>query len=146
MFLHPSQREIVERSYAGPARVAGSAGTGKTVAALHRAVRLARDTPSARILLTSFSQPLADALTAKVSVLAPDTGTIVPRITTASFQGIADPACGAKRRACGQARPAEECVQRTAARRHPICFNGLDGGVFTAAIDLRECPLRTGIL
>ncbi len=90
VFLHPSQREIVERSYAGPARVAGSAGTGKTVVALHRAVRLARDTPSARILLASFSQPLADSLTAKVSVLAPDTGSIVPRITTASFQGIAD--------------------------------------------------------
>lgn len=90
VFLHPSQREIVERSYTGPARVAGSAGTGKTVVALHRAVRLARETPSARILLASFSQPLAEALTAKVSVLAPDTGTIVPRITTASFQGIAD--------------------------------------------------------
>lgn len=90
VFLHPSQREIVERSYTGPARVAGSAGTGKTVVALHRAVRLARETPTARILLASFSQPLADALTAKVSVLAPDTGTIVPRITTASFQGIAD--------------------------------------------------------
>ncbi len=90
VFLHPSQREVVERSYAGPARVAGSAGTGKTVVALHRAVRLARETPSARILLASFSQPLADTLTTKVSVLAPDTGTIVPRITTASFQGIAD--------------------------------------------------------
>lgn len=90
VFLHPSQREIVERSFAGPARVAGSAGTGKTVVALHRAVRLARETPSARILLASFSQPLADALTAKISVLAPDTGTIVPRITTASFQGIAE--------------------------------------------------------
>jgi hypothetical protein len=90
VFLHPSQREIVERSYGAPARVAGSAGTGKTVVALHRAVRLARETPSARILLASFSQPLADALSAKVLVLAPDTGSIVRRITTASFQGIAD--------------------------------------------------------
>lgn len=90
VFLHPSQREIVDRSYAGPARVAGSAGTGKTVVALHRAVRLARETPSARILLASFSQPLADALTKKVAVLAPETGAIVPRITTASFQSIAD--------------------------------------------------------
>ena len=90
VFLHPSQREIVERSYAGPARVAGSAGTGKTVVALHRAVRLARETPSARVLLASFSQPLADALTAKVSVLAPDTSAIVQRITTASFQGVAE--------------------------------------------------------
>lgn len=90
VFLHPSQREIVERSYGAPARVAGSAGTGKTVVALHRAVRLARETPSARILLASFSQPLADALSGKVLVLAPDTGSIVRRITTTSFQGIAD--------------------------------------------------------
>jgi mRNA-degrading endonuclease RelE of RelBE toxin-antitoxin system len=37
VFLHPSQRTVVERAYAGPARVAGSAGTGKTVVALHRA-------------------------------------------------------------------------------------------------------------
>lgn len=90
VFLHPSQREIVARSFAGPARVAGSAGTGKTVVALHRAVRLARENPATRVLLASFSQPLADALARKVSVLAPDTGSVVPRITTASFQGIAD--------------------------------------------------------
>lgn len=90
VFLHPSQRDVVERSFAGPARVAGSAGTGKTVVALHRAVRLARETPSARVLLATFSQPLADALRTKVSVLAPETGSVVPRITTASFQGIAD--------------------------------------------------------
>ena len=42
VFLHPAQREIVERDYNGPARVAGSAGTGKTIVALHRAVHLAR--------------------------------------------------------------------------------------------------------
>jgi hypothetical protein len=30
VFLHPEQREWVERDYAGPARVSGSAGTGKT--------------------------------------------------------------------------------------------------------------------
>ena len=43
VFLHPEQREWVERDYAGPARVSGSAGTGKTIVALHRAVHLARD-------------------------------------------------------------------------------------------------------
>jgi UvrD-like helicase C-terminal domain/AAA domain len=90
VFLHPSQREIVGRSYAGPARVAGSAGTGKTVVALHRAVRLARANADARILLASFSQPLADALAKKIAVLSPETGANVPRIITASFQGIAD--------------------------------------------------------
>ena len=42
VFLHPSQRDLVGRRYTGPARVAGSAGTGKTIVAIHRAVRLAR--------------------------------------------------------------------------------------------------------
>ncbi len=90
VFLHPSQRDIVNRDFTGPARVAGSAGTGKTVVALHRAVRLAREDSEARILLTSFSDPLAEALKKKVNVLAPETGSVVPRITAASFQGIAE--------------------------------------------------------
>ncbi|MEE3503722.1 UvrD-helicase domain-containing protein [Acidiphilium acidophilum] len=90
VFLHPSQRALVERRFAGPARVAGSAGTGKTIVAIHRAVRLARENPVARILLVSFSQPLADAMARKLLVLAPETGTIVPRITISSFHGIAE--------------------------------------------------------
>lgn len=90
VFLHPSQRSLVERTFSGPARVAGSAGTGKTIVAIHRAVRLARDNPNARILLASFSQPLADAMAKKTLVLAPETGGIVSRITTSSFRGIAE--------------------------------------------------------
>lgn len=90
VFLHPSQRTLVERSFSGPARVAGSAGTGKTIVAIHRAVRLARENLNAKVLLASFSEPLAAALAKKVLVLAPETGGVVPRITTASFQGIAD--------------------------------------------------------
>ena len=90
VFLHPSQRALVERSFSGPARVAGSAGTGKTIVAIHRAVRLARENPAAKILLASFSQPLADALAKKLLVLAPETGGVVLRITTASFRGIAE--------------------------------------------------------
>lgn len=62
IFLHPAQRQIVEKSYKGPARVAGSAGTGKTIVALHRAVHLARSHPEARVLLTTFSGILANAL------------------------------------------------------------------------------------
>ena len=58
VFLHPAQRAIVERDYAGPARVSGSAGTGKTIVALHRAVHLARMHPNARVLLTTFSETL----------------------------------------------------------------------------------------
>ena len=70
VFLHPTQRSIVERRYNGPARVAGSAGTGKTVVALHRAVHLARTHPDARVLLTTFSDTLANALRVKLGRLA----------------------------------------------------------------------------
>ena len=61
VFLHPEQRQWVERDYAGPARVSGSAGTGKTIVALHRAAYLARTHPEARVLLTTFSDPGARA-------------------------------------------------------------------------------------
>ena len=55
-------RQWVEGNYSGPARVSGSAGTGKTIVALHRAVFLARAHPDARVLLTTFSDTLANGL------------------------------------------------------------------------------------
>lgn len=66
IFLHPEQRRIVERDYSGPARVSGSAGTGKTVVALHRAVYLAKNNPDTRVLLATFSETLANALKTKL--------------------------------------------------------------------------------
>ena len=66
VFLHPAQRELAERDFDGPARVSGSAGTGKTIVALHRAVCLARRHPEARVLLTTFSEPLAAALRSRL--------------------------------------------------------------------------------
>ena len=69
VFLHPSQQDLVKRSFSGPARVSGSAGTGKTIVALHRAVHLARINPDARVLLTTFSKPLANALRSKLARL-----------------------------------------------------------------------------
>jgi mRNA-degrading endonuclease RelE of RelBE toxin-antitoxin system len=68
-FLHPAQRQWVERDYNGPARVSGSAGTGKTIVALHRAVHLAQTQPDSRVLLTTFSDTLAHALTTKLKRL-----------------------------------------------------------------------------
>jgi mRNA-degrading endonuclease RelE of RelBE toxin-antitoxin system len=67
IFLHPSQQQWVMRDYAGPARVSGSAGTGKTIVALHRAVTLAREHPDARVWLTTFSSTLAHALQNKIN-------------------------------------------------------------------------------
>ena len=69
VFLHPAQRELVERTATGPTRVTGSAGTGKTIVALHRAVHLVRASPEARVLITTFSDPLAEALEAKRDIL-----------------------------------------------------------------------------
>src|SRR5258708_5826841 len=51
IFLHPAQRQWVERDYSGPARVSGSAGTGKTIVALHRAAVLARENVDSGVLL-----------------------------------------------------------------------------------------------
>jgi mRNA-degrading endonuclease RelE of RelBE toxin-antitoxin system len=69
IFLHPAQRELVERRFDGPVRVSGSAGTGKTVVALHRAAHLARTNPDSRVLLTTFSDTLANALRYKLRLL-----------------------------------------------------------------------------
>jgi len=60
VFLHPSQRRLVERHWNGPVRVLGGAGTGKTVVAMHRARWLARNAPQrGRILFTTFTRNLA---------------------------------------------------------------------------------------
>ena len=68
VFLHPAQRAPVTRDWKGPARISGSAGTGKTIVALHRAVHLARR-PDAQVLLATFSGPLAASLAGKVALM-----------------------------------------------------------------------------
>lgn len=60
VFLHPTQRRIVQKAYSGPARILGGAGTGKTVVAMHRAKYLASKCESQqRILMTTFTANLA---------------------------------------------------------------------------------------
>ncbi len=88
VFLHPAQRELVEQSFSGPARVAGSAGTGKTVVALHRAVHLARQCPDARILLTTFSDALANMLRIKLRRLAGHQPRVLEHIEVGSLDTV----------------------------------------------------------
>ena len=62
VFLHPSQRNLVEKDASGSVRVLGGAGTGKTVVAMHRAKWLAEhrfNRPQDRILFTTFTKNLA---------------------------------------------------------------------------------------
>jgi UvrD-like helicase C-terminal domain/AAA domain len=88
VFLHPEQRQWVERDYAGPARVSGSAGTGKTIVALHRAAYLARTHPDARVLLTTFSDTLANALQTKLKRLLGSEPRLAERIDVYSLDAI----------------------------------------------------------
>ena len=70
-FLHPDQAKLVRRSFNGPARIRGAAGTGKTVVGLHRAAYLAR-TRGGKVLVTTFVRTLPDVLQQLVRRLAPD--------------------------------------------------------------------------
>lgn len=88
VFLHPAQADLVERSFSGPARVSGSAGTGKTIVALHRAVYLARTNPSSTVLLTTFSKPLANALRSKLTSLAGNEPQVSARIIVKSVSAV----------------------------------------------------------
>ena len=63
VFLHPSQRRLIERNWSGPVRVLGGAGTGKTVVAMHRARWLAqqliKSESSGRVLFTTYTRNLS---------------------------------------------------------------------------------------
>lgn len=88
VFLHPEQRQWVKRDYAGPARVSGSAGTGKTIVALHRAAHLARTHTDARVLLTTYSDTLAHALRTKLKRLIGSEPRLGERIDVHSLSAI----------------------------------------------------------
>ncbi|MEW6404825.1 MAG: UvrD-helicase domain-containing protein [Chloroflexota bacterium] len=90
IFLHPEQRRIVERNYTGPARVSGSAGTGKTVVALHRAAYLAKNNPDTRVLLATFSETLANALKTKLKRLLHNQPQLGEQIEVYALNAIAE--------------------------------------------------------
>lgn len=72
VFLHPSQRKLVERDWTGPAKVTGGAGTGKTVVAMHRAARLARQyavLPGKPVVFTTFTKTLSDDIRQHLALL-----------------------------------------------------------------------------
>jgi hypothetical protein len=71
-FIDPEQMRLVRRSFSGPMRIRGAAGTGKTVVGLHRAAYLAAAHPGARMLFTSFVRTLPAVLRNLYTRLAPD--------------------------------------------------------------------------
>lgn len=90
VFLHPAQRQWVDRNYSGPARISGSAGTGKTIVALHRAVFLARSNPESRVLLATFSDTLANALRSRLRHLIGNQPQLADRLEVHSMNAIGE--------------------------------------------------------
>ncbi|NEX19875.1 UvrD-helicase domain-containing protein [Thiorhodococcus mannitoliphagus] len=72
IFLHPYQRKLVQWDVKGPMKIHGAAGTGKTVALMHRAVWLAKQTADQdRVLLTTYTTNLSVTIKALLERLAP---------------------------------------------------------------------------
>lgn len=80
-------------SGAGPSRIRGSAGTGKTVVGLHRAAYLARADPAAQVLVTTFVGTLPDVLGQSLRRLAPD---VVDRVRLTSVHRFANSVLAAR--------------------------------------------------
>lgn len=69
IFLHPSQRLLVEGNYKGAVKVSGGGGTGKTVAALHRLKRLSENGETAGVLYTSYTKALISNIENRIKSL-----------------------------------------------------------------------------
>jgi superfamily I DNA/RNA helicase len=70
-FLHPEQTKLVEANFNGPVKITGGAGTGKTVAALHRFSYLIKNglPEGKRLLFCTYTNALASNLSAQVNQL-----------------------------------------------------------------------------
>ncbi|MFI7605853.1 UvrD-helicase domain-containing protein [Micromonospora sp. NPDC049366] len=113
IFLHPTQRKLVERRYNGPARVGGGPGTGKTIVALHRVAHLARQLPPGvdkPILLTTFNRNLAADLRTRLMALGGQD--LVARVDIVNIDRlasrvVAEAKAGGSRRVVDDSRVAE---------------------------------------
>ena len=92
IFLHPYQKKLVEWRTKGPMNINGAAGTGKTVALMHRTVFLARkvDDLKDQVLLTTFTTNLSIAIKNMIRRLGPD---VVDRIEVTNLHALARTIC-----------------------------------------------------
>lgn len=104
IFLHPYQRKLVHWDTKGAMNITGSAGTGKTVALMHRAAYLARnlDDSSASVLVTTFTTNLSVTIKHHIQRLAPD---VADRIEVTNLHALARTICS---RAGWKGRVAED--------------------------------------
>lgn len=88
LFLHPSQRALVDTDFNGTVKVTGGAGTGKTVAALHRLAYLCKKQPGpASVLFATYTNSLKRNLSKQIRMLnIPDETYELSTIDTAAYQ------------------------------------------------------------
>jgi hypothetical protein len=84
-FLHPTQRKLAYSTFKSAVKVTGSAGTGKTVVAMHRARHLAQQ--GKRVLLTSYVNTLCHNLRRNLQLFCNNDE--LQRITIATVHTIA---------------------------------------------------------
>ncbi|MCX5193420.1 DEAD/DEAH box helicase [Streptomyces sp. NBC_00249] len=94
VFLHPAQRRMAYvPSYSGPAQVTGGPGTGKTVVALHRVRHLLRvggREADGRILLTTYTNAMADTLRQNLALLLGDADSaLLDRVDVTTVDSLA---------------------------------------------------------
>lgn len=79
LYLHPAQREIVDREFQGPTRLSGVSGSGKTCVVIHRGLKLARQNPERRVLVLTLNDALATLIDVLIDA---ESGTARPKNLT----------------------------------------------------------------
>lgn len=87
LFLHPSQKAVVNRDFKGSSRLLGVSGSGKTCVLVKRAARLAKKYPGEKILILTLNKSLSqliESLTQKLLIAGED-GSSLRNIEVRSF-------------------------------------------------------------
>lgn len=91
VFLHPTQRRVAYRpSFNGPAQVSGGPGTGKTVVALHRVKHLLSRSAQNKVLLTTFTNALAQTLRENLALLLDHDESRLARVQVTTIDAFAN--------------------------------------------------------
>jgi len=87
LFMHPAQKQVVDRDFNGSARLLGVSGSGKTSIIVRRTVRLAKKYPDENILVLTLNESLSNLIESLIDMLLEcnDGNNIKPRIIVKSF-------------------------------------------------------------
>jgi mRNA-degrading endonuclease RelE of RelBE toxin-antitoxin system len=91
IFLHPYQRKLVEWNVKGPMKINGAAGTGKTVALMHRAIWLASQmSGNEKTIITTYTTNLAVTIKSLIEDMSPE---LSKRIDVTNLHQLARTIC-----------------------------------------------------